>query len=63
MPTTVTALSTPEAGADFETTQLERRDLRADDVRIQIGSLVGGGVDVGGLYCYRCPFDRSQNRR
>jgi uncharacterized zinc-type alcohol dehydrogenase-like protein len=36
MTTTVTALSAPEAGADFEITQLERRDLRADDVRIEI---------------------------
>jgi len=36
MTTTVTALSAPEAGADFETTELERRDLRGDDVRIEI---------------------------
>ena len=36
MTTIVTALSAPEAGADFETTQLERRDLRDNDVRIEI---------------------------
>ena len=34
--TTVTALSAPSAGADFETVELERRDLRANDVRIDI---------------------------
>jgi uncharacterized zinc-type alcohol dehydrogenase-like protein len=36
MTTTVPALSAPEAGHAFETTTLERRDLRPDDVRIQI---------------------------
>ncbi|GAB2762338.1 NAD(P)-dependent alcohol dehydrogenase [Nocardioides salsibiostraticola] len=36
MTTTVTALSAPSAGADFETVELERRDLRANDVRIDI---------------------------
>ncbi|RLV49032.1 NAD(P)-dependent alcohol dehydrogenase [Nocardioides mangrovicus] len=36
MTTTVAALSVPEAGASFESTQLERRDLRPDDVRIDI---------------------------
>ncbi|SDU99724.1 uncharacterized zinc-type alcohol dehydrogenase-like protein [Microlunatus sagamiharensis] len=36
MTTTVTALSVPEAGASFETVELERRDLRSDDVRIDI---------------------------
>jgi alcohol dehydrogenase (NADP+) len=36
MSTTVNALSAPEAGAAFETTTLERRDLRPDDVRIEI---------------------------
>ncbi|MDO9457610.1 NAD(P)-dependent alcohol dehydrogenase [Nocardioides sp.] len=36
MPSTVTALSTPQASAAFETIELERRDLRADDVRIDI---------------------------
>lgn len=36
MTTTVTALSTPEAGAPFETVTLERRDLRPNDVRIDI---------------------------
>ena len=30
------ALSTPSAGADFEQVQLDRRELRADDVRIDI---------------------------
>nr|WP_269457994.1 NAD(P)-dependent alcohol dehydrogenase [Microlunatus sagamiharensis] len=32
----MTALSVPEAGASFETVELERRDLRSDDVRIDI---------------------------
>ncbi len=36
MSTTVTALSAPNAGAAFETTEIERRDLRPDDVRIDI---------------------------
>ncbi len=36
MTTTVPALSTPRAGAPFETVELERRDLRPDDVRIDI---------------------------
>ncbi|WP_148613427.1 NAD(P)-dependent alcohol dehydrogenase [Nocardioides rubriscoriae] len=36
MTTTVTALSVPEAGAAFETVDLERRDLRPDDVRIDV---------------------------
>ncbi len=36
MTTTVSALSTPSAGASFETTELQRRDLRDDDVRIAI---------------------------
>ncbi|GAB3989495.1 NAD(P)-dependent alcohol dehydrogenase [Nocardioides marmoraquaticus] len=36
MTTTVSALSTPKAGAGFETTQIERRDLRDNDVRIEI---------------------------
>lgn len=36
MTTTVAALSTPKASADFETIDLERRDLRPDDVRIDI---------------------------
>ena len=36
MSTTVTALSAPDKGADFETTQIERRDLRPNDVRIDI---------------------------
>ena len=36
MITTVTALSVPEAGAPFETIELQRRDLRPDDVRIDI---------------------------
>ena len=31
MTTTVQALSTPEAGAPFETVEIERRDLRPDD--------------------------------
>ncbi len=34
--TTVTALSVPAPGADFETIALDRRDLRPDDVRIDI---------------------------
>ena len=36
MPTTVSALSTPKAGAAFENARIERRDLRPDDVRIDI---------------------------
>lgn len=36
MTTTVAALSTPSAGAGFEHTEIERRDLRPDDVRIAI---------------------------
>ncbi|MGJ9411719.1 NAD(P)-dependent alcohol dehydrogenase [Aeromicrobium sp. CF4.19] len=36
MSTTVAALSTPEAGAGFEPTEIERRDLRDNDVRIAI---------------------------
>ena len=36
MTTTVTALSTPEANAPFESVRLDRRDLRPDDVRITI---------------------------
>lgn len=36
MTTTVSALSTPKAGAGFETTEIERRDLRGNDVRIEI---------------------------
>lgn len=36
MTTTAPALSVPEAGAPFERTTLERRDLRPDDVRIEI---------------------------
>ena len=36
MTTTVAALSTPEAGAAFERVELTRRDLRPDDVRIDI---------------------------
>lgn len=36
MTTTVAALSTPKASADFEAIDLERRDLRDDDVRIDI---------------------------
>lgn len=36
MPTTASALSTPDATAGFENTQIERRDLRPDDVRIDI---------------------------
>ncbi len=36
MTTTVAALSAPEAEASFERTELERRDLRANDVRIKI---------------------------
>jgi uncharacterized zinc-type alcohol dehydrogenase-like protein len=36
MPTTTKALSVPSAGAPFEAVDLERRDLRDDDVRIDI---------------------------
>ncbi len=36
MPTTTSALSVPSAGAPFEVVQLERRDLRDDDVRIDV---------------------------
>ncbi|KGN34970.1 zinc-binding dehydrogenase [Knoellia sinensis KCTC 19936] len=36
MPTTTRALSVPSAGAPFEAIDLERRDLRDDDVRIDI---------------------------
>ncbi|WP_139977355.1 NAD(P)-dependent alcohol dehydrogenase [Nocardioides litoris] len=36
MTTTAHALSAPEAGASFETVDIERRDLRPDDVRIDI---------------------------
>ncbi|MEU1298088.1 NAD(P)-dependent alcohol dehydrogenase [Streptomyces sp. NPDC005840] len=36
MTTTVTALSASKAGAPFETISLDRRDLRPDDVRIDI---------------------------
>lgn len=36
MTTTVSALSTPKASADFETIEIERRELRPDDVRIDI---------------------------
>ena len=36
MPTTVAALSAPQASASFETIDLERRDLRPNDVRIDI---------------------------
>jgi len=36
MPTTTRALSVPSAGAPFEAVDLERRDLRDDDVRIDI---------------------------
>jgi uncharacterized zinc-type alcohol dehydrogenase-like protein len=36
MPTTTKALSVPSAGAPFEAIDLERRDLRDDDVRIDI---------------------------
>jgi uncharacterized zinc-type alcohol dehydrogenase-like protein len=36
MTTTVTALSAPKAGAAFETVEIERRDLRPDDVRIDV---------------------------
>ncbi|GAA1934694.1 NAD(P)-dependent alcohol dehydrogenase [Nocardioides marmoribigeumensis] len=36
MTTTVAALSAPEAGAPFEKVELTRRDLRPDDVRIDI---------------------------
>jgi alcohol dehydrogenase (NADP+) len=36
MATTVPALSVPEAGAAFERTEIQRRDLRPDDVRIDI---------------------------
>jgi alcohol dehydrogenase (NADP+) len=36
MTTSVPALSVPEAKAPFETVEIERRDLRPDDVRIEI---------------------------
>ncbi|MGQ2913250.1 NAD(P)-dependent alcohol dehydrogenase [Aeromicrobium sp.] len=36
MTTTVAALSVPEAGKPFETVDLERRDLKPNDVRIKI---------------------------
>jgi len=36
MTTTVPALSAPSAGAPFEKVEIERRDLRPDDVRIDI---------------------------
>lgn len=36
MTTTVSALSVPKAGAGFEREQITRRDLRPDDVRIEI---------------------------
>lgn len=36
MTTTAVALSVPRASASFETTTIERRDLRPDDVRIDI---------------------------
>lgn len=36
MSTTTPALATPSAGAPFEQTTIERRDLRDDDVRIEI---------------------------
>jgi len=36
MPTTVSALVTPSAGAPFERSTIERRDLRPHDVRIDI---------------------------
>ncbi len=36
MTTSVTALSVPQASASFETTTIERRDLRPNDVRIDI---------------------------
>ena len=36
MTTKASALSTPEAGAPFERVELTRRDLRPDDVRIEI---------------------------
>ncbi|GAA1932555.1 NAD(P)-dependent alcohol dehydrogenase [Nocardioides hwasunensis] len=36
MTTTISALSTPKASASFEETTIERRDLRDDDVRIDI---------------------------
>jgi uncharacterized zinc-type alcohol dehydrogenase-like protein len=36
MTTTISALSTSKASADFEETTIERRDLRDDDVRIDI---------------------------
>ena len=36
MPTTTSALSVPSAGAPFEAVEIERRDLRDDDVRIDV---------------------------
>ncbi len=36
MTTTVSALSVPDAGKPFETVDLERRDLKPNDVRIKI---------------------------
>jgi uncharacterized zinc-type alcohol dehydrogenase-like protein len=36
MTTTVSALSVPDAGKPFETVDLERRDLKSNDVRIKI---------------------------
>jgi uncharacterized zinc-type alcohol dehydrogenase-like protein len=36
MPTTTSALSVPSAGAPFQAVEIERRDLRDDDVRIDI---------------------------
>lgn len=36
MPTTTPALAAPSAGAPFQQTTIERRDLREDDVRIEI---------------------------
>lgn len=36
MPTVTNALSVPAAGAPFEAVRIERRDLRDDDVRIDI---------------------------
>jgi uncharacterized zinc-type alcohol dehydrogenase-like protein len=36
MPTTTSALSVPSAGAPFEAVEIERRDLRDDDIRIDV---------------------------
>ncbi|MFC7487699.1 NAD(P)-dependent alcohol dehydrogenase [Knoellia sp. CPCC 206453] len=36
MPTTTSALSVPSAGAPFQAVEIERRDLRDDDVRIDV---------------------------